>query len=326
MKHHYLPQFYLKRWRNPAHKVVYYTLKNATVTEDEISPEHTGYEKDLYAKVDVPEDQKHDIEINCFKQIDDNAAIAIDKALTGGIDQLDQTQRHDLGRFIISLLVRHAAIVENTKRQSDAVLEDLFNNSTAIEQAIYKEQVDVLRKNFAIETIAAMSSTTNSPLNKYKISNFDEANETLLKMTWWLENFSKLNYTLLTSDHPVSISLLNKPSGASHLRIKDYFLDQDYLLSIPLSPTICFYAHINDRVTFSNTKSLLKTRNLVTLTAAKQFIYAVNRDQRGFVEKNILKNPTLKKYYDEQVNFIKNREESRKAIIKKRAHENQLVQ
>ena len=315
MKHHYLPQFYLKRWCNSSQKVVYYGLKNAIVTEDEVSPEYTGYEEDLYAKAGVSEDKKHDIERNCFQEIDDNAATAIDRALTIGIDQLDKTQRYNLSRFIISLLVRHAAVVENTKRQSDTVLEDLFNKSTEIEQAIYREQVEALRKNFAIETIAAMSSGTNSPLNKYRISNFDETNEALLKMTWWLEDFSKQNYTLLTSDHPISISPLNKPSIASHLRIKDDLIDPDRLLSIPLSPTICFYAHINGKVKFSNKKVILRTRNLITLTTAKKFIYAVNGDQKGFVEKNIFKNPTLKKHYDQQVSAIKNREASRKASI-----------
>lgn len=319
MKHHYLPQFYLKRWCNLLHKVVCYALKNATVTEDEISPEYTGYEKDLYAKVDVPEDKKHDIEINCFKEIDANAAMAFDIILNSGIDALNHTQRYDFGRFIISLLVRHATIVENTKRQSNTVLDDLFNRSTPIEQIIYKERVELLRKNFAIETVAAMSSVANSPLNKYGIPNFDEANETLLKMTWWLENFSKRNYTLLTSDHPVSISPLNKPSIVNHSRIKDSFLDPSYLLSIPLSPTRCFYAHINGKIKFTNIDSLLKTRNLITLTTAKKFIYAANRDQRTFVEKNILKNQTLKKYYAQQVISIKNREKLR---IKKLAQKN----
>lgn len=322
MKHHYLPQFYLRRWENSSQKVVYYSLKNATVTEDEISPEHTGYEKDLYAKTGVPEDNKHEIEINCFKEIDTSAAIAIDRALTAGIDELSQTQRHDFGRFIFSLLVRHATVVENTKRQSDTVLDDLFSKSTPMQQIIYKEPVELLRNNFAIETVAAMSSSTNSPLNKYGIPNFDEANEILLKMTWWLENFSKRSYTLLTSDHPVAIAPLNKPSNMTHPRIKDSFCDPSRLLSIPLSPTICFYAHINGKIKFTNKDSLLRTRNLITLTTAKKFIYASNCDQRTFIEKNILKNQTLKKHYDQQVNSIKNREELR---IKKLAQANKPV-
>lgn len=164
-----------------------------------------------------------------------------------------------------------------------------------------------------------MSSATSSPMNKYGIPNFDEENDALLRMTWWLENFSGRNYTLLTSDHPVIISPLNKPSTVKHPRIKDRFFAPSRLLSIPLSPTVCLYAYINGKIKFTDKNRLLKTTNLITLTTAKKFIYAANRDQRSFVEKNLLKNPALKKYYDQQVDSIRKREFTRKTKVAARS-------
>ncbi len=51
MKHHYVPQFLLRRWCNDPGKLQSFKIRDGRVLCTEQAPEYTGYENALYAVV-----------------------------------------------------------------------------------------------------------------------------------------------------------------------------------------------------------------------------------------------------------------------------------
>jgi len=86
VKHHYVPQFLLRRWCNDAGKLQSFKLLNGRVFCTAQAPEYTGYENALYAivanRLGIDEDH---LERKFFSPIDNKAAEA-----------LAQIERHEL--------------------------------------------------------------------------------------------------------------------------------------------------------------------------------------------------------------------------------------
>lgn len=80
MKHHYVPQFLLRRWRNATGKLQSFKVLNGRVVSRPLAPEYTGYESALYAVVanalGISEDH---LEQRFFSPLDSKAAIALAK-------------------------------------------------------------------------------------------------------------------------------------------------------------------------------------------------------------------------------------------------------
>ena len=80
MKHHYVPQFLLRRWTNAVGRLHVFKVRAGRVVCDEHSPEYTGYEKGLYAvpagAVGLSDDI---IEKKLFGPIDDHASRVLEK-------------------------------------------------------------------------------------------------------------------------------------------------------------------------------------------------------------------------------------------------------
>ena len=73
MKHHYVPQFYLKQWAEADGKVPYFRWLSGRTLVDRIAPRSTAFEDDLYARERVPTDERHIVE-TFFAKLDDKAA------------------------------------------------------------------------------------------------------------------------------------------------------------------------------------------------------------------------------------------------------------
>lgn len=80
MKHHYVPQFLLRRWCDAQGRVQSFKVVNGNVAANALAPEYTGYEDDLYAvgtnQVGVEQDH---LERRLFGPIDSDAAVALGK-------------------------------------------------------------------------------------------------------------------------------------------------------------------------------------------------------------------------------------------------------
>ena len=57
-KHHYVPEFLLKGWYRQDGRVAVYSRKAGRVVIDWRTPEHTGFEGNLYSISALPEDRE----------------------------------------------------------------------------------------------------------------------------------------------------------------------------------------------------------------------------------------------------------------------------
>jgi len=102
MKHHYVPQFFLKRWADVVGKVHLVQVRNGAVVSSARMPEYTGFEHDLYGLVasafGVGQDH---LEKRLFGPIDSNAALVLDKLERHEVLSVDE---HIVWTFFLSSL------------------------------------------------------------------------------------------------------------------------------------------------------------------------------------------------------------------------------
>ena len=286
MDHHYCPCFYTKQWTNINGKLVHYTIVNDKVFFRYVAPRGTGYETDLYAKKNTPEHDKHTIETGCYKNIDNDAAKVFQKIIKHGLSKLTEIEKTAWCRFIVSMMTRHPSILRNAKAMEEDVIDrqaKLFpTDQQAYYQIRYKNEIEYWKNNAAVETLANMSTFQS----KYALGICERYAETLLKLTWWIEDFSKTSFALLTSDYPVAISPLNQPAR-KFSKPTEMLLSGDYLLSLPLTPQLCFYAATTKIKILSNSNQVIKSQNNLTVLKARNFVYACDTSQDSFIKKRL---------------------------------------
>lgn len=282
MKHHYCPSFYTGHWKNENGKIFSYSIKNNKVVCHDITPQNTGYEIDLYAKTNIPEGEKHAIELQCYKEIDDKAAKIHRKILNHDVHALTKIEKNDWCRFIVSMMTRHSSIVFDTKSRGANTIKKRAQILTPAQRDHFKNKIDYLIDNIGIETLAAIVT----PENVHGLRLFERYHETLLKMCWWIEDFSSTDFMLLTSDYPATLAPLWKPSQ-KYKTPTDMLLSGEYLFSLPLNPHKCFYVCADPSKIVTTPNKLIKMQNQNTIHHAKNFVYSKNRSQENFIKKRL---------------------------------------
>src|SRR5512143_983978 len=105
MKHHYGPQFLLRRWTNAAGKLRTYRIRDGRLTWKDLGPRYTGYENGLYALLAGALGFADDhLEKRLFGPIDNGAAKVLDKLEQH--DVLTEDEHIAWTFFLCSLRVR----------------------------------------------------------------------------------------------------------------------------------------------------------------------------------------------------------------------------
>ena len=108
IKHHYIPEFYLKRWANkPDPRLCEFSRPYDVVKPKRVAPGGTGYVNRLYALRGFPEELAQQVEEQFFKVVDNGAAEALESLeREGSASKLSINQRSAWSRFLLSLLSR----------------------------------------------------------------------------------------------------------------------------------------------------------------------------------------------------------------------------
>lgn len=260
MKNHFCPCFYTKQWGSEDGKIFYYRIINNKVVCKSIAPRNTGYEINLYAKKNTSIEDEHTIELKYYKKIDDKAAKIYQKILTQGLSALIRSEKNDWCCFMLSMMTRHASLVSSAKSNGLDIINRQKSLLTPIEQSYYKQEIDYWYNNVAVETLAAMVT----PNNIYGISFLEKYQNTFSKMSWWIEDFSITNTMLLTSDYPIILAPIKKPSKKYNIPT-DMLLSGEYLLSFPLSPYKCLYICADKNEVTKDINNLIEIQNYNTV-------------------------------------------------------------
>jgi len=205
LKHHYLPEFYLSRWRNAQAKVIEFRFRFGKLEARPTSTKGTGYRPRLYSKSEGPD--PHKIEKGFMKKLDTKASKVLDLFEAGVTpEQLSAAQRSDWSRFIMSLWMRTPADIQTMKECYCAE----FGAPTAREEAKYRER----RQPGWPETFA--EALSQRPATRVQDDALDVAirmmdheglGGILNNMIWYIIDVSASGERLLTSDRPVMFDL-----------------------------------------------------------------------------------------------------------------------
>jgi hypothetical protein len=273
--HHFLPVFYLKQWAINGGKLVEYSIKNDKLIPKHVGPGGTGFQRDLYAFVELPPEESQHIESVFFDYADRVASDALQRHLTGHTTNWTAEQRSAWSRFIIGIHLRHPDAITELRVAAKAAWDHNHDAS----QASYEK----LRAREDPPTFEAYIEK-HSPLTPIKaflnmiIKLIDNQNlgTHINQMTWGVADLSRAGISLLTSDRPVEISRLKEKNG---------------IISIPISPTRLFIAANNPEtlksIQRSDPKKVVKSVNKFLTSRARRFVYAPDEKQTPFIQTHV---------------------------------------
>lgn len=184
--HHYLPEFYLERWRQNGHVVRYVRRgKEGALEVKHKVPKGIAYQRDLYQLPDIVDPVfSQEIERVFFQMIDDGAATAL-RCFDAG-EELNRDEREALCRFVVSLLYRSpsslSALRQHIERCSDVPFQHLTGS----------------------DLDHALKSLTNRLM--YLLIDSDQATQLLNHLTPHRIIVPRGTEAFLTSDRPVTLS------------------------------------------------------------------------------------------------------------------------
>lgn len=243
MRHHYLPEFYLKQWATDNGRLFRYRrIRNHQVDktfEDRVAPKSVGFHDSLYGVGPITKwekfraDHTNAFEISIMSQLDDAAAKA-HATLLKGDGPLTDAQRVAWARFVLSLLHRHplemlrrAHFILNAGEQ---LRKEWLARPTSIEQRKrIRRALDGIDFPNLARTIGCRAM----------VEAFDEPAEVsaLVRMNWLIQSATPDN-PLLTTDRPVLLDGAISSGSEARPPVR--------VLSLAISPSRLFVGHAAD--------------------------------------------------------------------------------
>lgn len=110
--HHWVPQFYLKRWTNESGRLVSFSRETGRNLVRKPNPKNVACEDLLYT-VFVSDGNHIYGEDSIFKSVDQDGAVAIEAALSDDWKKMPNELAEKLYQFIYLLSVRHPTVRDN---------------------------------------------------------------------------------------------------------------------------------------------------------------------------------------------------------------------
>jgi hypothetical protein len=255
-RHHFVPQFLLRRWATNGRFVAYYfeTAASRVIENSKAAVASACQIADLNTFFGVHISQRDFPETGFFTPIVDTpAATALQVMLARGVRALTASQRLDWARLIVSLAVR-----------TPETLRDMGPKETkkafALVEATAKGPPDAERRVSAMIQQGMPTLERNFPLNiAMDLSTDPDKLAAVDRMTWWIR---RLPYAaILIGDRP----LLTFPRAPHPCGIP--LNDPSCLIVLPIAPNAVFFASANP-----------KTKDKARKMAPSKITFAVNEE------------------------------------------------
>jgi len=280
MKHHYVPEFLQRPWAdtNPDGKLEVFRLDIEGLPSRRHAPKHTGYEPDLYAlsMPVVAGMKKHAVEEQFLKYVDNSGALVRDKLENQGLKKLSPKDRVDWTRFLMSLRIRQPGIVQMLITESKEHLRTTLE--TQPEQ--YEEFASLGHPPTLVEWT---EKRFPGLIENFGLSFFHELvdnpdiGDKILRMKWWIWDFSSAPYDLLLADHPCIFT-----TGID---------DPNLVIALPITPKKAFMAtqseHVANTMRLQHPRGLATRLNEASLNQARVRIYARDRAPEQFLRNRL---------------------------------------
>jgi hypothetical protein len=289
MRHHYVPEFLQKPWTGNSQdgKLTVFRLDIQGIPSKRHTPKHTGFDYNLYALTQekIAGVEKQAVEKHFLRIIDNYAARVRIKLERDGLKSLTIEDRMDWARFLMSLRLRQPGIVEILKRESTQHIKATLNDQTEeYEELSAPEDAPTLEEWTEKEYPGLIENF--GLLYFHELVNNLEIGTKILKMKWWLWDFSESSYDLLLSDHPCIF-----------VRGID---DPNCIIALPIHPRKAFIATRSDEVAKimrnQRPRDLVVRLNESSFNQTRVRIYACNESPRRFIENSLAKKRNGKEY------------------------------
>jgi hypothetical protein len=280
IRHHYIPEFYSKRWCSDDRKLCEYSRPYKKLQGKRVFPVQTGFLDRLYEKKGVPKSIAQQVEDEFMSPVDNFAANALslietdcDKART------DARQRSAWSLFLMTLMTRmpedlavlSQVLADDWKRDLPLLRQKYAANKKTddpetIEEFIEKKDPDYMAR-------WAMDLLPN-------LTDHEGMGQSLNGMRWSVVTTPDDTPPFLSSDRPLFMSKTFSEPGC--------------YLTLPIGPHRLFVA-TNTEETDRKFKDkppveLVQATNLQVVQQAVKYVYGVDDAQLEFVDKHISSN------------------------------------
>lgn len=210
-KHHYLPEFYIRKWvGRSGHLVRYMRVPGGKIDQKHVAPGAVGFQRDLYTFPMFDEDRAQGLELGLFSHVDNYAAIALEQMARGDIPQ-DSGWRTAFAVFALGLQRRTPHAIKAHARE--------LKQEMAKEVEMLPVYDDGVR---LVALIRLLDIMDESPVGR-----------ALINMEWCLIETPASGVSLLTSDTPLLLY-----GGAPIATGNPWFPTSELeSFAIPISPT-----------------------------------------------------------------------------------------
>lgn len=273
MKHHYVPQFLLKRWQDESGKVNVFTLKKGHLVSSKRAPKWTGFENDLYAIVANALGLARDVlERKIFSPLDNNAAKALEK-----LERHEALSEHDhiaWTFFLSSLRIRQPDVLDYVRKEGGQLVKQFLAEADSQSLAPGQKSSEQWFGENLPGAIDAIRLTNIIP----RMITHDEVTETFGRLKWWCREFADTDAALLLSDLPI--------------HWEGGFKNSDFFIQLPIGPRRIFFGTRSEKTEqiLSNIEpaDLVARANRASLASTSQRIWASPEHQaRQFIQANL---------------------------------------
>ncbi len=275
--HHFLPQFYLRRWVGPDGRLCRFSKPYGDLTvAKRVSPKGTGGQGRLYSLTGAPADQTQRIEKGLMHSVDTLASDAL-SMLENGDPRLqhDAKYRSAWSRFVMSLMMRtpediaglQQAIREEWARHMPGLVRKYEERRTPSDPPTFQEYLDRLNladmRDWALQIGSAL-------MDHQWIGNV------LNNMRWFVRSIEGGDSQYLTSDRPVLMV--------------DELASPEAFIMLPIGPARLFVAVHNvetqQRVEAVEPAQHIQGINIMAAGRAMEYVYGRDDSLRDFVQEH----------------------------------------
>lgn len=287
-RHHYVPRAYLEGWYDQQKKLSCYKRVPGKLVCEKVVSKSTGFELDLYALAHTSEQDRQAYEKYVNGAFDSAGALVLRKFRSGTpLDALSGEERLSWAQFLISLPLRNPEAIcdirgeaqKSILQRAQAGLANEFPDREdeetfdSVFDSVVKEDPDIafLHSNQGLFMIG------NIMRNPQFAEQFTTQN-------WWISDFSKSRFPLLTSDRPYIVFGLAEQRRVSY---------------VPVSPKLAFFASpdVNKQTQFSarilrkGPDKFAGFLNSLIAARAEKYVYDIDCRQRVFVDHRLKRLP-----------------------------------
>jgi Protein of unknown function (DUF4238) len=280
--HHYIPQFLLRQWCNQNGLLTVFSRPYYRVVTTERNPRGTGYEPNLYAYEQVPQDHRQVIEEKFLTpHIDGPAAIVLQKLLDGGTSSLMTHERSDFTRFVMSLRARHPDAIAQAKAEGDRTLKEKLEQAPEEYLSVIDAGAPPTLLEWVEENVPPLIPNVGLSIIPDVITDHI-IGARIFNAAWMAYDARQANTDFLLGDRPC-------------LLIGDATSSGDFSMAFPISPTVIFLISTKrerlEAIGAREPTEVVKRFNRDSVVFASQRVFSTGGHHRPLVEKYLKLRP-----------------------------------